>query len=284
MTAQAWTIPLSVGYSRHVTPFHGYMKHDDADNRVLLRLQAAGRCRVAVNGVTYAVEPGDLILRRPGEEYRLDIEAVRDERDGDLLPVDSVDYYLTCDGEWIESWVKRSRIQGMVRLEPIDEIVSLWRKLIYEKRNLHGDNSEMMDALLKVLCLTIDQLAHKAAAASRPERYIPYQIKRYLEKHATEPLKLDEVAARFGVSVSTASHLFKATFGLPPMRYVVDIRLSIASERLLHSDMNLEDIAEASGFRTYPYFSRAFRSRYGVSPSEYRSRNGVLTPIHTREH
>ncbi|WP_214626259.1 AraC family transcriptional regulator [Paenibacillus agaridevorans] len=274
---QSWTIPLSVGYSRHVVPFQGYMKHDDSDHRVLLRLQAKGRCRVSVNGVTYPVEPGDLILRRPCEEYRLDIEAVYDEQDGVMLPIDSVDYYLTCDGEWIENWARRSKVQGIVRVEPIDELMSLWRKLIYEKRNLHGDNSEMMDALVKVICLSIDQHAQKAGSASRPERYIPYQIKRYLEKHATEPLKLDRVAARFGVSVSTASHLFKGTFGLPPMRYVVDIRLAIASERLLHSDMNLEDIAEASGFRSYPYFSRAFRSRYNVSPSEYRARNGLQT-------
>lgn len=278
MSPHAWTIPYSVGYSRHVVPFHSHMKQDSTDSRVLIRLQAAGRCRITLNGVSHLVEPGDFMLRRPGEEYRLDIDAEPAEQDGDALPIDSVDYYLSCGGEWMEGWARRSAIPGIVRLDKTDELISLWRKLIYEKRNLHEDNSEMIDALVKVLCLSIDQHALKAAASSRPERYIPYQMKRYLEKHATEPLKLDVVAARFGISVSTASHLFKQTFGQPPMRYVVDIRLSLASERLLHSDMNLEDIAEASGFRSYPYFSRAFRSRYDVSPSEYRARSGLLAP------
>jgi AraC family transcriptional regulator of arabinose operon len=254
------------------------MKQDSSDKRVLIRLQAAGRCRISLNGVSRLVEPGDFMLRRPGEEYRLDIDAEPAGQDGDAPPIDSVDYFLSCGGEWMEGWARRSLIPGFVRLDKTDELISLWRKLIYEKRNLHEDNSEMIDALVKVLCLSIDQHALKASSSSRPEQYIPFQMKRYLEKHATEPLKLEAVAARFGISVSTASHLFKQTFGQPPMRYVVDIRLALASERLLHSDMNLEDIAEASGFRSYPYFSRAFRSRYEVSPSEYRARSGLLAP------
>jgi len=150
----------------------------------------------------------------------------------------------------------------------------LWRKLIYEKRNIHEDNAEMKDALVKVLCLTIERFVKKeSAAAAQPELYIPYKMKQYMEKHATEPLTLAHIAKRYGISVSTASHLFKRAFGQSPMRYVIEIRLSIASERILYSDMKLEDIAEASGFRSYPYFSRAFRTHYHASPSEYRERN-----------
>ncbi|MHA6482292.1 helix-turn-helix transcriptional regulator [Paenibacillus sp. strain BS8-2] len=279
MNPNGWTILYSAGYSRHVVPFQSYMKQDHADNRVLIRLQVAGRCRISLNGVWHPIESGDLMIRRPGQEYRLLIDSEIAEEDGSAMTaaIESVDYFLSCGGDWIQSWIERSKIPGIIRLNQTDELQSLWRKLVYERRNLHEDNSEMIDALVKVLLLSIDQHAQKAAYSSRPEQYIPYQMKRYLEKHATEPLKLDQVALRFGISVSTASHLFKQTFGQPPMRYVVDIRLSLASERLLHSDMNLEDIAEACGFRSYPYFSRAFRSRYLVSPSEFRAQNDPLT-------
>ncbi|WP_208915004.1 helix-turn-helix domain-containing protein [Paenibacillus uliginis] len=200
---------------------------------------------------------------------------VEADKDADASqPIESADYYLSCSGAWVQQWCSRNDFPSKVHLDTAEDFLALWRKLIYEKRNIHGDNAEMMDALIKVLCLTIERYVRKqTAAASRPELNIPYKMKQYLEKHATEPLTLTYIAERYGISVSTASHLFKQAFGQSPMRYVIEIRLSIASERILYSDMKLEDIAEASGFRSYPYFCRAFRAYFHASPSKYRVRN-----------
>ncbi|KRF02283.1 hypothetical protein ASG89_24860 [Paenibacillus sp. Soil766] len=136
---------------------------------------------------------------------------------------------------------------------------------------MHENNTEIIACCTKLLCLTLERSIDKLlAAGGRKEHFIAYKLKQYIEKHATEAFTLEELAARNGVSSSTASHVYKEAFGLPPMRYVVDVRLAIASDRILYSDMHLEDAAEASGFRSYPYFCRAFRSKYGQSPSEYR--------------
>lgn len=173
--------------------------------------------------------------------------------------------------EWSERWIVRNNFPDKVNIEINDDILSPWRRLIYEKRNLSDDNSELIEHLLKVLCLTVERSVRQRATDSpRTNLYIPYRIKRYVEQHVTEPITLAGIAKIHGISASTASHLFKRTFGYSIMRYVVEIRLSIASERILHSVVSLEEISEASGFHSYPYFCRAFRSRFHMPPSLYR--------------
>ncbi|UKS29459.1 AraC family transcriptional regulator [Paenibacillus sp. HWE-109] len=172
----------------------------------------------------------------------------------------------------VDHWLSSQTLPDVVPIEVNEELLSLWRRLIYEKRNLHENNAEIIICCAKLLCLTLERsIAKTLSADGRKEHFIAYKLKQYIEKHATEPLTLDKLAARNGVSSSTASHLFKLAFGLPPIRYAVEVRLAIACDRILYSDMRLEDAAEASGFRSYPYFCRAFRSKYGHSPSEYRS-------------
>lgn len=243
----------------------------------MIRLQVQGTIRAALNGIMYEIQPGDLIFSKVGDSYQLIMEEER--TDAGVRPVNSGDYFMSAGGDWIDDWLKGRSFPDLVRIEVTEELLSLWRRLTYEKRNIHEDNDEMVAYLVKLLCLTVERHARKGSAASSGGGlYIPYKIKQYIERHATEALTLNRIAERYGVSVSTASHLFKQTFGQTPIRYAVEIRLSIASERILYSDMKLEDIAESAGFRSYPYFSRAFRERFNASPSEYRERGKPRKP------
>jgi len=252
----------SLGYSVHRKPFFNLQK--SVSSLLLLRLQVKGNCRVSLNGRPYEVGPGDLIFSKPSETYQLTVDASPGK--------ESADYYLFCEGEWIERWLAQGGFPDCVRIEVNDDILSLWRRLIDEKRNLREDNSELMDYLLKALCLTLERsIRRRAGHDASSDLYMPYRIKRYVEQHATEPLTLEEIAKQHGISVSSASHLFKKTFKLSIIRYAVEVRLAVAVERILHTELPLEHISESCGFRSYPYFCRAFRSRYRIPPSQYRT-------------
>lgn len=69
--------------------------------------------------------------------------------------------------------------------------------------------------------------------------------------------------------------LFKQELGVTPHRYLSDIRLQTAAENLALSDgsgSSISAIAHNCGFREPLYFSRMFRKKYGLSPSEYQAR------------
>lgn len=267
---QADATLIALDYSQHERPF--VSTKSNQLSILLIRLQVRGSCRVTLNGTEYAVGPGDLIVSQPGETYRLQIDA--EPGAASDAAIDSADYYLFCEGAWALQWARRLALSGPAPIDLSEDILALWRRLVFEKRNLGENNGELLEYLLKALCLTLERAVRgRKRDEARSDRFIPYQIKRYVERHATEPLTLARIAQAHGVSVSTASHLFKATFGLSIMRYAVDVRLAIASERILLSGMPLERIAEASGFQSYPYFCRAFRARYHMPPGAYRARH-----------
>ena len=61
-------------------------------------------------------------------------------------------------------------------------------------------------------------------------------------------------------------------------------RLSAAARLLAEDDLGISKIAEAMGFSSTAYFRKLFSQVYGVSPSEYRSRQGRRNPKQRKEH
>jgi AraC family transcriptional regulator, alkane utilization regulator len=80
-----------------------------------------------------------------------------------------------------------------------------------------------------------------------------------------------ELARMATLSRSVFARRFVETVGEPPLRYLTGLRLDKAAELLQRTDRSLADISEAVGY-SEPAFSRAFKARFGASPSFWRRR------------
>ena len=63
---------------------------------------------------------------------------------------------------------------------------------------------------------------------------------------------------------------FKKHYGKGFADYVNDLRVDKASSLLLNGDRTIADIARECGYKTVPYFNRAFKRSKGVTPGAYR--------------
>lgn len=251
------TVLLSCGYSRHKSAFA--IKKNTPLTTYLFRLQTEGRGRALAGGRMVDMAPGSLLLCKPGDHYELQINE-NSEQIGE-----SADYYLFCQGDWIDSWWSRAVRPTHVRIQLDDRLIALWRQMVFETRSMSLDSQELNGYLLQSLCLRFDR-----AIAETAEPYTVTRMKRYIEEHASSPFKLDQVAKHVGLSVSRAVHLFREGSGTTIARYALDVRLSMAVERMKHTPLKLEQIALDCGFNSYPYFHRAFKEKYGMSPNLYR--------------
>ena len=86
---------------------------------------------------------------------------------------------------------------------------------------------------------------------------------------------LEEMALRHGMSYPLFRREFKAQTGFSPHAYVIAFRLNKAKSLLRNSEMSIRGIAKAIGFSSLAYFSAAFQRHEGVSPREWRSKNGL---------
>ncbi|WP_255570391.1 helix-turn-helix transcriptional regulator [Cohnella sp. CFH 77786] len=85
-----------------------------------------------------------------------------------------------------------------------------------------------------------------------------------------EELSLETVAARFFFSPNYLSMLFKNHLGVTFTKYLSEVRLKKSAELLEHRDLKVYEIAAKTGFKDEKYFHRVFKSRFGLTPDEYR--------------
>ena len=96
------------------------------------------------------------------------------------------------------------------------------------------------------------------------------QICDYIQLHYAEQLTLNELAASFYISPSYLSHLFARKKQVAIVKYIGDVRLEKAVEFLKNTELSISDIAERTGYSDGNYFAKAFKKKYGKSPTDYR--------------
>lgn len=94
----------------------------------------------------------------------------------------------------------------------------------------------------------------------------------WIEQQLDQPLTLEQVAARAGLSPYHFSRLFTARMGRSVIAHVRGRRLVRGARRLCDEpDLKLVDLAFDCGFESQEAFTRAFKRLFGVSPGRFRS-------------
>ncbi len=88
-----------------------------------------------------------------------------------------------------------------------------------------------------------------------------------------QPPTLADLAVQAGKSPHHLQRVFTREMGESPKQYSQRIRLQQSSAALLVTDRSIIDIAFASGFESHEGFTRAFKRRFGQSPSSFRSQH-----------
>lgn len=257
---------LAAGYALHEKPFH--MAEREGLPSFLFRLQTQGRASALVHGELTPVAAGDLLLYRPGDPYELRFDPTTTEHKHP-----SFDYFLFCEGSWLEAWWAQGTKRTLNRVPMEDSIVPVWRQIITDRKMaaFRTHDSLVSDYLLRSLCLIIDSVtAEWHGAAHGGSAFIAHRMKTFIEQRVIGFFWVEDVADHVGLSVSRTVHLFKQTFGQTLMGYALDVRLNMACERIRFGSMSLEQAAISAGFRSYSYFHRVFKARFGVSPKAYR--------------
>lgn len=96
------------------------------------------------------------------------------------------------------------------------------------------------------------------------------EIRRYIESHFTEDIRISELAEKYYLNHCYLTHKFKEQIGYSPKQYILLNRLSYAKELLETTDIPISQIAFQCGFGDFNNFSRAFRDWFQVTPKQYR--------------
>ena len=99
------------------------------------------------------------------------------------------------------------------------------------------------------------------------------RIRRFIDDNLRDPdLSVGGVARALGVSPRYVQMVF-AAMATTPLAYIRRKRLQLAAQHLRRHglDCSITDLSFSLGFNDLSHFSRAFKTRYGVGPREYRA-------------
>lgn len=97
-----------------------------------------------------------------------------------------------------------------------------------------------------------------------------HSITEYIDAHAHEPLKVEQLAERCHMSYSYFAKSFRELYGQSCKKYIEFIRLSKAEDLLLFTNLDLNYISQETGFSDCSHFIKAFRSKHNTTPKQFR--------------
>ena len=100
-----------------------------------------------------------------------------------------------------------------------------------------------------------------------------------MDAHLDSNVSVQFLANEVGLSGAHFARAFRETFGLPPHRYILHLRLE-RSRRMLDADnATLADVAQRAGFADQAHFTRFFKREYGVTPGIVLKSRQRSTPV-----
>ena len=130
---------------------------------------------------------------------------------------------------------------------------------------------EMTACLLKLISIFIkDEIAVTCGDGGK-QRLLP--VLEYIRQNVESDIKISDLQQILYVSKEHLIRLFKAETGKTPLEYIIDFKLQKAMLMLEENNYSVSEISDRLSFANPSYFSKVFRQRLKMTPSEYRKRH-----------
>jgi AraC-like DNA-binding protein len=234
-------------------------------HKLLLCLKGNGF--VEINGRTWPVGPGDVAW-------------IYNHHDNKHWPADRSPwemYWIRVDGPHLDQVYKTLTASGSPVFTGVDDRASaaIFRRIFRIMKSRSIAMEAAMHAEVAAVLRQLFAARHSANPSASDKTEIPKTLHKPMEAmrlYYDKPLRIAELAALAGMSVSNFFRHFKAATGTSPIDWLKRERINQAKRRLLETDDSIAEIAEQTGYYDQFYFSRDFKRMTQVSPSEYRQR------------
>lgn len=238
-----------------------------------------GACQAVLNTKSITVGPGDVLIIAPGTlhsyEAKIDGERIVLLVDTSMLmPTVSLGAML----QQLDPYVLVTQAEYPELNAVVQELM---RKVIseYDAPDLFSEGmilAYMLELLGRVGRSIVRSPEEATAAHSQTHAYDTSKMLEaatFIMEHIAEPLSVERIAGAVGFSKFYFSRIFKDFYGLSCHEYVMSRRLECAEQMLADEPQaSMIDVALRSGFNSLSTFTRVFRKKHGVSPSDYKKR------------
>lgn len=219
-----------------------------------------GSLHSVADGQDLLLEQGDMVLYAPGQWHM-------QHADVDVAP-----RYVTIS--FAASGGDLSPLYNRKFKSP-QKAVTLLQRMLREQERMDDYSGDMILCLLTQLLLSLlretDSTSERLMASHslHNENEIIRKAQQYISSHIREKLSVPVVAKSIDISASYLTALFHKHLQIAPGEYIRRIKLQESKQLIREDAMNFTEIAAVLQYSTVHHFSRQFKEKFGITPSEY---------------
>ena len=228
----------------------------------VIEIPTKGRCSLEIEGDQYELKKGSLGGFSPGtpHHYRCD------KND----PVEHI--FIAFSGSEASILFEKSSLSK-------DNVIPLARPSysLFLAESILNKGLEKTESSHQLCCVYLKALfleqgsnlvlsGHSDALAM--DRF--WKCRKYIDENYSSILSVAGVASACSIDIRYMSRLFKKYGNITPHKYIMQLKLSEAANRLLTTSLSVSEIGYLVGFEDPYHFSRNFKNLYSLSPLHYR--------------
>lgn len=152
-----------------------------------------------------------------------------------------------------------------------EECVRLIKRYLFEKE--YSSEQEEIFELNALIYKILSKHLSTSNNKCKSKNDIAIMAAEYIEQSFNKPITVKNIADYVMFSPSYLSNVFKQKYGVSIQQYLINCRINNAVQlidRFKH--LSIADISESCGFKDPLYFSRVFKNRTGLSPTEFKKK------------
>lgn len=235
------------------------------------------------NYVLHIVRGGCGVLRKNDKTYN-----IKQGQAFLIFPGETTFYQADLRNPWNYMWVGFhgfkaesmllhagfTRENPVITIKDMARLSSVMKDLLSSLDLTYSADLSRTGSLYRLMALLAENHEREEEGTHRGERTQDYQ---YVERAVElitgsyrSHLKVEDIAREIGISRNYLSSIFKREMGVSPQEFLIDFRLEVAAMLLQNSKEPVNAVASEVGYSDPLSFSKAFRRKYKMSPTEYR--------------
>lgn len=220
------------------------------------------------------MSPGNLLYIPAGVKYKLKAQYLR----AAIITFDPTDQW-SCEAEKIPPSVPSDFDESKCHkgdFAPFDKVLTVEdmeskRDSFIRMGNIatsaEGEWRAEISAMLKLILLKVAETVSENALPAR----MVESLDTYIRENYSEEISNTEIGAIFGYHPFYVSRVLKEKKGITLRQYIIAYRLKASKRMLELTKKSIAEIAEEAGFTDASYFTKTFRTAFGVTPKEWRN-------------
>jgi AraC-like DNA-binding protein len=258
-------IPSNTVYppSEHPSGYYFTWEHGRVLNEFQINYITEGEGIYENDSGRFKIKPGSLLITKPGDWHRY-----RPKK-----KIGWVEHYVGFRGNIANQIFKQPWFasgKAVIDIGNREEFIDTYYKIFeYVLEEKPGFQQVAAGMIMKLLGYMISTYKQRDFSGKRVEQVIQnacFMIRENVEQE----INFKEFAEQNHIGYSYFRKMFKKYTGVPPVQYHLDLKIMRSKEMLLSTDKIIKEISYELGFQSIYYFSRVFKKKLGVSPSEIR--------------